>query len=402
MESRNRIPARRHILIPHILFLLMATMVVGCIDLRKPKVIEMCAATNTCSDDPNQQPRPDANEDTEEVGPDLSYEDKPTPKDVPDSPTTDTTSNPVDDGGINKDVGGTDGKDAGTSSDADSGSADSAAEVAPETNRPDEGPDLSPDLKPDLTPDLAPDLKPDLKPDLQPDLTPDASTLGTGLVVYYKCESANGTTLQDFSGNNNNGTLVGGTAGYTFPAGKVGKAIALAKAGSGYVTVPNAVFANATTITVAAWVNSTTAQSWARLFDVGVNAKLANNTSTGTKYMNLVPKNDGTNLAFAISKDGYGSEQVLSATAPTTGTWKHVAVVLGSGQATLYLDGAVAQTSSSVALRPVDLGTIDYAYLGKSQFTADPYFDGAIDEFRVYSRALSATEVQALYEFAGP
>jgi hypothetical protein len=77
-------------------------------------------------------------------------------------------------------------------------------------------------------------------------------------------------------------------------------------------------------------------------------------------------------------------------------------VVLGSGQATLYVDGSVAQTGSTVALRPADLGAINYAYLGKSQFTADPYFDGAIDEFRVYNRALSATEVQALHTFAGP
>jgi hypothetical protein len=66
------------------------------------------------------------------------------------------------------------------------------------------------------------------------------------------------------------------------------------------------------------------------------------------------------------------------------------------------VDGAESSPSSTVLLRPTDLGAIDYAFLGKSQFTNDPYFDGQIDEFRVYGRALSAAEILALYQFAGP
>jgi hypothetical protein len=294
----------------------------------------------------------------------------------------------------------------GTSSDADSGSPPDDSE--PDMNSQDLAPDLGPDSGPDLQYDLGPGLTPDLGFDLDPgmglDTSPDTSTLLSGLLAYYKCESATGTTgttLPDSSGNGNDGTLVGGTAGYSFTTGKVGKALALVKAGSGYVSVPPAVFANAKDITVATWINVTTSQNWPRVFDVGVNAKIANNTATGTHYMNLVPKNDGTNLVFAISTDGYGSEQKLTTAALATGTWKHVAVVLSSGQGTLYVDGAVAG-SGAISLRPVDLGTIDYAYLGKSQFSNDPNFDGQIDEFRVYGRALSAAEIQALYQFSGP
>ena len=78
-----------------------------------------------------------------------------------------------------------------------------------------------------------------------------------------------------------------------------------------------------------------------------------------------------------ISKDGYNNEQQRH------GDQHLEAVVLASGQGTLYVDGLVAN-GGAISLRPVDLGTIDYAYLGKSQFTSDPYFDGQIDEFRVY------------------
>jgi Concanavalin A-like lectin/glucanases superfamily len=388
--------------IAELLVLFVATSTMGCVSLEKPKVVQACAATNSCSDDPTQQPGQDAKQDAQWPGPDSQAGDAHTATAdlAPEGHPQDARADQAGQGRDTKDDTGTDVKVTDVPPEADGA-------VAPADSRPDWGPDanqqdLGTDMGPDRMPDLSPDTAPDLRPDLGPDTSPDASTLLSGLLVYYKCESASGSTLQDFSGNGNHGTLVGGTAGYSFIAGKVGNALALAKAGSGYVSVPPAVFAKATDITIATWVNVTTSQNWQRVFDVGINANLANNTSTGTHYMNLVPKNDGSNLAFAISKDGYGSEQVLTSSALPTGTWKHVAVVLGPGQGSLYVDGALVANSSTVSLRPVDLGTTDYAYLGKSQFTSDPYFDGQIDEFRVYGRALSSAEIQALSQFAGP
>ena len=381
-----------------LILLLTATLAVGCIGLNKPEEVQACLAAHSCSDNPTQQPGPDVNQDTAQPSPDLLSGDKPSSKaDVgPDSPNLDAVADQSDPGHDTKDATGTDSKETGSSSDGDAA-----------LPLPDCGPDLEKDIGnqdagADLRPDLGPDLRPGVGPDLGPDTSPDTSTLGSGLLVYYKCEGATGTTLPDSSGNGNNGTLMGGTSGYTFSSGKVGKALALAKAGLGYVSVPPTVFANATNLTIATWVNVTTSQNWQRVFDVGVNAKLTSNTAAGTKYMNFVPKTDGTNLAFAISKDGYGSEQTLTSTALAVGTWKHVAVVLSSGQGVLYVDGAESSPSSTVLLRPTDLGAIDYAFLGKSQFTNDPYFDGQIDEFRVYGRALSAAEILALYQFAGP
>ena len=256
------------------------------------------------------------------------------------------------------------------------------------------------------------DVGPDGPTDLRTD-TVEAGPLLSGLVAYYPCEGATGTTLTDMSGLGHHGTLStgatpdgggAGTAGYSFVPGKIGNALALAKAGYGYVSLPASVFANATDITIASWVNVTTSQNWQRVFDVGVNAKIATNTQTGTLYMNLVPKNDSTSLLFSITTNGYANEQKLPATALPVGTWKHVAVVLAAGTSTLYIDGAPATSnpSNAVTLRPKDLGAIDYAYIGKSQFSADPFFDGQIDEFRVYNRALSADEILALFQFKGP
>lgn len=242
--------------------------------------------------------------------------------------------------------------------------------------------------------------------------TPDASPLLNGLVAYYTFDSASGTDLPDSSGKGNVGKLSIGTlsdgstptaTGYELVTGKVGKALALHKAGLGYVKVPVEAFANATDITIALWVNVTTSQNWQRILDVGVDAKISQNTQTGTKYLNLVPKNDGSNMLFSITTNGYGSEQTLTAGNAATGTWTHIAVVLvAGGGGKLYVNGAQVNANTSLSLRASDLGAIDYAFIGKSQFSADPWFDGSVDEFRVYNRALSASQIQDLYTFTGP
>lgn len=36
-------------------------------------------------------------------------------------------------------------------------------------------------------------------------------------------------------------------------------------------------------------------------------------------------------------------------------------------------------------------------WLGRSQYAADPFLDGQVDDFRIYSQALSAAEVMALF-----
>ena len=256
----------------------------------------------------------------------------------------------------------------------------------------------------------------DLGPDSKRVDSVDAIPLPTGLAAYYPCESANGAILPDQSGNGNDATLTiglpadGGTApsgtGYRFEAGKVGNALTLLKAGYGYVSMPPSLFNGATAVTVAAWIKVNTAQNWQRVFDVGVDSHLDRNPLTGSKYFNLVPQNAASQLELAITVNGAGNQQLLYANpiVPADG-WRHVAVTIDGSQGVVYVNGpgtAGTTTSNTLVLRPVDLGTIDYAYLGKSPWGENPYFDGQIDEVRVYRRALSATEVQTLAQFTRP
>jgi hypothetical protein len=167
------------------------------------------------------------------------------------------------------------------------------------------------------------------------------------------------------------------------------------------------VFSGATEMTIAVWIKVTTVADWQKVLDVGINADLAIPNTTGMIYMYLAPMtSSGTNVTFGIAADGINNEQSLagaSSIGPSDG-WTHLAVVLGASTATLYVNGksAASKSKTSLPLRPIDLGTINYAWLGRSQFTNDSTFDGALDEFRVYNRELSADEILALYQYAAP
>lgn len=220
--------------------------------------------------------------------------------------------------------------------------------------------------------------------------------LTEGLVAWYRCESAagpSGTVLPDSSGHGNDGTLVtgaGGSPGYSFAPGKVGNALDLTEANKGYAALPAGLLANACEATIATWVYiNSDSNAWARIWDFG------NGTNA---YMFLTRITNVDQLArFGITVGGSAHEELIKGqTAVPFRKWTHVAVVLDASGGTLYFDGAVAGTNSSMTLRPADLGSTANNYIGRSQFSIDPYLEGSVDEFRIYNRALSPDEIQAL------
>jgi hypothetical protein len=76
--------------------------------------------------------------------------------------------------------------------------------------------------------------------------------------------------------------------------------------------------------------------------------------------------------------------------------WTHVAVRLSGNTATLYINGTVAGTNNNMTLRPSSLGNTALNYIGKSQFANDAALSGSVDDFRIYGRALAASDIAAL------
>ncbi len=211
----------------------------------------------------------------------------------------------------------------------------------------------------------------------------DGGDLGTGLVAFYRFDETSGVTAADSSGNGWTATLAGGAG---FSGGLQGNAATMNGTGE-YVSLPGGIESGLTSFSICAWVNLGASTQWSRIFDFG--------TGT-TTYMFLTP-NGGAGLRFGITTGGNGQEQQLNGPALATGSWQEVAVTLGGSTGTLYVNGAAVAQNTSMTLNPASLGTTTHNWLGRSQFAVDPYLDGQLDDVRIYDRALSAAEVQALY-----
>ncbi len=113
--------------------------------------------------------------------------------------------------------------------------------------------------------------------------------------------------------------------------------------------------------------------------------------------MFLTPKN-GTNgkIRFTIKVDNLSEQIIDGQAALPTGGWHHVAVTLNGSTGTLYVDGAQVGINTSMTLKPSDLGATTQNWIGRSQYSADPSLNGRVDDFRIYNRALTASEVMHL------
>jgi len=218
-----------------------------------------------------------------------------------------------------------------------------------------------------------------------------ASTI-PGLLAAYPCESASGAVLADASGHGKNASLANGSGGspigFSFSSGMVGNALTLSANDQAYVSLPQGIAAQLTELTIATWVKLKSSAAFQRIFDFGVD--------TGT-FMYLVNSGNSGVVRFRIVSAQLNKNQILEGAEPLpVARWTHVAVTVGDNGVSIYLDGTQIAQQAPATLRPSDLGNTPNNFIGRSPFATDPYFDGQIDEFRIYNRVLSPVEVALL------
>ena len=187
------------------------------------------------------------------------------------------------------------------------------------------------------------------------------------------------TGAQDAS-NLYNGTLEGGASiENTLPGGDV-----LNLSGSGqYVSLPAGAGAAQT---VAGWVKWEGGSEWERVFDFGQNDQ---------NYFFLTASDSSNLVQCSITTDTTVYNQEIESPSPLpVNQWTYVAVVMDGREGILYLNGSAVAVNNSVNLLPSDIGATQ-CYLGKSQYSSDPYFYGMMNSVSLNSSPVPLAQLIA-------
>jgi len=207
------------------------------------------------------------------------------------------------------------------------------------------------------------------------------------LVASYQFEN----DYLDISGHNLNGDPCGSP---TFQTGAVGNA-AVGLNGSSYVNCKNPTLLDFGTgnWSVCAWIK--TAQS-----DTGTIFAKGGDDTGGIRYTLAVGEN-GSGRATLTTDDNVTKVQIVSSIAVNNNVWHHVVGMRDGNTLLVYVDGLLAGTNNTVPAGYNLSGTSQRnAYVGAITYHPDgslyKFYNGLIDDVRIYSRALSQAEVAYL------
>jgi PKD repeat protein len=204
------------------------------------------------------------------------------------------------------------------------------------------------------------------------------NTGDNGLVGYWKLDETSGPAL-DSSGNGHSGTWgTGITSSTNVPSLSFTDSHAASFNGSADISSASTV-ANFGTgdFTASAWAKTSSLVDYDPIFG-------NYNGSTGFSFYVRQPS------ASYLPTVSVGALTVVGSSAFTSGTWHHVAVTRNSGNVAFYLDG-VSQGGGS-ATGNINRGVFGIGQLGNNS----NYWNGSVDDVRLYNRGLSQTEISRL------
>ena len=200
----------------------------------------------------------------------------------------------------------------------------------------------------------------------------------SGLVNWWPGDG-NASDIQGSS----NGTL---TNGATFGTGKVGQAFSFD--GADDLVALAAQPAISTALTIEGWVNFDSANfdNYQVIFNNNQVLFRKNASTEGNKFS-----------IFVTLTDNSVEPRAQSTTVPTAGTWHHVAGTWDGTTLRIYVNGT--PEGSSTRQGTLTSTTATQAQIGRGHLSSLTLFplDGRIDELSIYNRALTASEIQAIF-----
>ena len=200
------------------------------------------------------------------------------------------------------------------------------------------------------------------------------------LVAAYAFGENTGTTVADASGTNNTGTITGAT--WT-ASGKYGTGLSF-NGTNAWVTANTASsLALPNAMTLEAWIYPTALSGWQTV--------LMKETGTGLAYTLYANDNAPWPATYVRMTGASVSAGAAGAAAVPLNTWTHLASTYNGSAITLYVNGTAVSTKPATGTVTTSMGPL---HIGGNGIWGE-FFTGLIDEVRIYSRALSAAEIQA-------
>lgn len=195
------------------------------------------------------------------------------------------------------------------------------------------------------------------------------SVLPPNLAAAYSFDASAGISLTDISGNNQHGTLINSPI---WTAGKYGNAISFDGIND-YITIGDLDLPGSFTVSF-----------WATADNLGAGC---HGSAVMKRYDYGFELCDGQMLG-QVGNGAGGFDVALAYTIPQTGVWNNYALTYNGVTAMLYVNGSLVATASKSHTsnnNPLMIGTWN---------TSSEFYDGLIDEVRIYTRVLTPSEIQ--------
>nr|WP_262923859.1 LamG-like jellyroll fold domain-containing protein [Spirosoma liriopis] len=229
--------------------------------------------------------------------------------------------------------------------------------------------------------------------------TTQADAVANGLIAYLPFTDR---SLLDVSGNNNHANLVDSPTFTTDRRGKSNAAIQLDGVNDYFYMVDNStLLLDAFTISI--WIRPSAINNVNNRMQIYNKSRWSD--SNFEMYSSLVKINEnGPGLTFMTNiKQGSncvpakGWQSFEFSSNPQLDDWHHLVFTYSGRSSRMYFDNVLMDQNNNLPAASMDRCPGGELKFGAQLRDFPNYFKGAMDEIRIYNRALSASEVQTLY-----
>ena len=216
-----------------------------------------------------------------------------------------------------------------------------------------------------------------------------SGAVSSGLVAYWPLDEGSGTTAGDASGYGHDGTLTNMDPATDWVAGHIGGALQFDGVDDEVIIPDSDLLDDTPTITIALW-------AYPMLLDGDPRGPISKRVHYHTEHAWAVffYGGDHLNVDIETNNNRFATSRVFN-----VDQWYHLAVVFDGSlspnqRVSVYVNGALERTAyeASSAIGNKNAPVV----LGQLNGNTEGWFDGLIDDVRIYRRALTADEISQL------